>query len=253
MMGEWREQVLTRGYCVVDRIFDEAERKAIDTIIKNVWRRFGQPDINGSFGFSLPPLFECAPELARFWLNDTYLAVLRDVLDDQPLIEHAGALLVGNRREFCPWHDHLGGQDRGRQPRQVLWQRYRSQHPTRIQRVNGNIYLDGSNEANGQLLLIPRRVDDPLSEPIGDLDQEWPGQVVVDCPPASLIVFDEAVWHAARRPKMAEGNRILWGAFFIGANTPIADDHDDFSKSYMQSLYETYPDLRPLTRGNNAT
>lgn len=81
-----------------------------------------------------------------------------------------------------------------------MWDLQRLDHLDHFDRVLCNVYLDGSNDDDGPLVVSPRRLTDPWAPASLERQGDRPGQEVVYCPPGSAIVFDTGLFHSARRP-----------------------------------------------------
>lgn len=147
------------------------------------------------------------PALAPDLFGDDALQVLREVLGPRLHLELAGAVLADQTRPFTEWESHLGGVDderwrkEGRRPRQE-----------RVLRVVHFTLIDGVPE-DGAWQVLPRAIGDPV-EPAGPITEPtWPGAVRLTCPPGSVLLLEESVWHSVL-PRATPGPRRFFGAFF---------------------------------------
>src|SRR4029077_15137170 len=102
----------------------------------------GRPSRGGTFGFIMHPLLKYAPEIARFYANPTVIAALRDVLQDAPRLAHSGGLMSDSSRKFTRWHYHRSDII----DEKAVWNLNCDERPNGIERVLGNVYIDGSND-----------------------------------------------------------------------------------------------------------
>lgn len=229
------------GYCVLESVYDENECRQIRQILTDAWQRAGEPPMGGRFGFVMHPLLEYAPEMAPYYLKTEILELLALVLQDEVQLSHSGALICDETRDFCDWHYHLNSEHRSEE---VMWNLDRQDHLDYFARVLCNIYLDGSNDDVGPLIVSPRRLTDPWAPASLERLGDWPGQTIVHCPPGSAVIFDIALFHAARPPQKP-GRRFLWGGHYQGRHntTPHREDN-----RYDGPELDEYKRLYPLFR-----
>jgi hypothetical protein len=101
-----------RGYCVLESVYGENERRQIRRILTDAWQRASEPPMGGRFGFVMHPLLKYAPEMAPYYLKNEILDLLALVLQDEVRLAHSGALLCDETRDFCDWHYHLNTEHR---------------------------------------------------------------------------------------------------------------------------------------------
>lgn len=213
--------IYARGYCVLEAVYSAGECDEIRRILNAVWQHSGQPAMGGRFGFVLHPLLKYAPEMASFYLKEDVLEVLSLVLQDDVKLAHSGALICDETRDFCDWHYHRDERDE-----ETMWNTARSEHLNYFDRVLCNVYLDGSNDEVGPLVAYPRQLSAPWGPPSTERQGNWPGQEIVYCPPGSAVIFDTALFHAARQPQK-KGRRYLFGGHYQGRHntTPHREDN----------------------------
>lgn len=117
------------------------------------------------------------------------------------------------------------------------------------ERVFGNVYVDGSNLEVGPLVAIPRCLNDPIDQPFTDPRTDWPGQVTVEIPPGSVVIFDSALWHTGKRGAQP-GHRHLFGGEYQGWHNLRPHPEDNESDSPALAPYKRdLPILRRLIDG----
>ncbi len=135
------------------------------------------------------------------------------------------------------WHDHYSWDPKGVAGRE------------RIERVLFGCYVNGSTPGSGPLVVYPRRFDEPAVRPHVNDFGDWPGQVVVEAPPGSAVIFDTALWHTARRGS-EPGFRYLWGAHVQGWHSPKPHPEDnEVNGPKVQPYLERSPALRKFIAG----
>lgn len=240
-MSTPRDQVLEQGYTLLECVYSLRECDEIREIFRRCWERAGSPSTGGSFGFVMHPILKFAPELARFYNRAEVIDALRNVFQDEPRLAHSGGLMSDSSRKFTEWHYH-----RSDSVEASAWNPHRAERPATIERVLGNIYVDGSSDEMGPLLLYPRRIDDVLAPPHQERFGDWEGQRVIHCAPGSMIIFDQNVWHAARPAKCAK-RRHLFGGHYQGWNNPIPHREDNsYGGEELRHYKEQYPLFRAL-------
>ena len=131
---------------------------------------------------------------------------------DDVNLAHSGALLMDETREFCRWHNH-DGEDLDAA---ATWSLGRSKALGFVDRLLCNVYVDGSTDENGPLVVWPRKLADPWAPPTLQQDGDWEGQTVVRMPPGSAVVFDQALFHSARPPTARSVRRYIFGGHYTG-------------------------------------
>ncbi|NKB65581.1 MAG: hypothetical protein GKR89_00845 [Candidatus Latescibacteria bacterium] len=220
-MTEQAQQVFEQGYTVLEAVYSPTECVQIERILLESWERDGNRSMGGVFGCIFHPALKYAPELAPFYGREEIVKVMREVLDDEVCLAHSGALLANQARQFCGWHCHLN-RDQADKPYDKP-----AGYGRRVERLLGNVYLHGSNEKVGQLLVWKRRVTEDWDLPRPDRQAEWEGQTVVECPPGSIVIFDTALWHAARPPQ-EPCLRIIWGGHYTGKTCTVPHREDNW-------------------------
>jgi hypothetical protein len=239
-MTELARQVYEQGYCVMEGVYSAQECVEMEDVLVDAWRRDERDTMGGVFGSVFHPLLKYAPDMAPFYDRPDVVSVIGEVLQDDVCLAHSGALLADETRQFCGWHVHLNGDQYNR------WEPKPDDYGRQVERVLGNVYVHGSNETTGELLVYPRRVTDPWDAPHDELSTEWDDQDVLTCPPGSVVIFDTALWHAARAPSQP-CRRFLWGAHYsrMGDPKPHREDnwHDSPEIQAHRAKYETFASL----------
>ena len=234
MTSKLAQKVFDQGYCVLEGFFCQKSREKIISILHQVWLNANRPSLGGPFGYVLHPALKFAPELAPFYAQAEIIDLLAEILQDDVRLAHSGAILSDESRSFCDWHCHLNGKNFNQwYPRTTI--------NRGIDRLLCNVYLHGSTAQTGELLVYPRKVTDSWQMPFDNLLTEWEGQSVVNCPPGSAVIFDTALFHAARRPTQV-GPRYIWGGHYQGKNNLAPHREDNWFDSYQISQYrQEYP------------
>ena len=231
------KEVQEKGYCLFPGIYSNDEINEMRRLLDAHWEKIGHPSMAG-FGVGIHPLFPQIPELAPFLAKKEVIQTADLVVGGRARLCHAGARL--SNLESAPqigWHHHYGNWDASLIPRRA-----------RCERVLTAIYVDGSNAAAGPLIVLPRRCDDPLESPRGDVHGQWPGQVVIEAPPGSGAIFDTAVWHTASRGS-ANAIRHIFGTHVQSWDDPRAHVEDNaVDVPEVRGLVESNQVLRRLLR-----
>ena len=108
------------------------------------------------------------------------------------------------------------------------WSLSRSKSLGFVDRLLCNVYVDGSTDENGPLVVWPRRLADPWAPPTLQQDGDWEGQTVVRMPPGSAVVFDQALFHSARPPTARSVRRYIFGGHYTGWHNRRRHREDNF-------------------------
>lgn len=141
----------------------------------------------------------------------------------------------------------------------TTWSPHRTKSLDHVSRVLCNVYLDGSTDENGPLVVYPRRVTDPWlpASPHKHTEQGWSKRQVVYMPPGSACIFDACLFHYARPPAATSGlRRYIFGGHYTGWHNRRRHREDNFhqisSTREMVALEKRYPRLflpRPTLNG----
>ena len=97
-----------------------------------------------------------------------------------------------------------------------------------------NVYVDGSTDENGPLVVFPRRISDPWAPPTAPENASgeagWDGAQVVYMPPGSACIFDQALFHCARAPFAGSSpvRRYIFGGHYTGWHNRRRHREDNF-------------------------
>lgn len=208
------KQVYEQGFCVLESVYDSDEIKETHRLLDGYWHQQGSPTMSG-FGIGIHPLAEKVPAIMPFYGRQIIVDVMKAVLRDEVHLVHVGARLSNEDSESAIWwHNHYA------------WDSSKITQRDTIERILAGVYTNGSNEEAGNLIAVPRAYNDPINEPLGDSQADWPGQVKVEAPPGSVVIFDTALWHTARRGT-EPGIRHLFGAHYQGWSNPTSHPEDN--------------------------
>lgn len=196
--------------CVLDRL--RAEVGDVPLCARED-RRVAEGATISPVGLTFSGVLDRAPELDTLLLVPGLVALLREVLGDALELELTCAVISDETRPFFFWHNHVGGIDgedfRGRLP----------PPPARLGRLVCTFYATPLDERHGVMLAHPRAVGEPLAAPHPRRDAPWPDAEVVRAPAGSVLVLDEATWHAVT-PMQAPGLRRFVAGFVRAAGAP---------------------------------
>ncbi len=179
------------------------------------WESMGKPPMTG-FGVGIHPLLPVLPDLAPFFAYEPAIQTMAQLFNDTPRLVHAGARLSDlSSSSAIGWHHHYNNWDASLIPAR-----------TYCERVLYAVYVDGSNDDAGPLVVLPRKYNEPLQTPPGPINEDWPGQIIVNLPPGSGIIFDTALWHTAKRGS-ADSIRHLFGTHFQAWSDPRSHREDN--------------------------
>lgn len=202
-----RHELEERGFTALRAVFSPAECAEMRRLLDAHHTAVGAPALL-DFGLGIHPLVDQVPEMAVFYRHPAIQATAQEILGGPVVLAHTGARLADERSVgVLNWHHHYGWPVGGLARRR------------RLERLLVGVYVDGSTPESGCLVALPRRMNDPLDPPLPGLQCDWPGQVEVHAPPGSIVFFDTALWHGARRGTRP-GRRRLWGAHIQRADDP---------------------------------
>lgn len=208
------QQVYEQGFCILEAVYDAAAIQEATRLLDAYWESQNSPTMS-DFGVGIHPLAEKVPDIIPFFGQQVVVDVMELVLRDKVHLVHAGARLSNaDSAAAIGWHNHYA------------WDKEQLPRRDTISRVLAAVYVEGSNPAIGPLVVLPRRYNDPLTDPAGEFTQDWPDQMDVEAPPGSAVVFDTALWHTARRGNRP-GIRHLFGAHYQGWSNPAPHPEDN--------------------------
>lgn len=216
-----------RGYAVIEDSHSEEDVHAFREALTSLHARFDSPPpyaararelsarvLLNPTGFVVFELLGECPELSSRVLSPAVVQAARALLGDDMHLELTGANVSDASRPFFSWHNHLGGID-------VEEHRASGDAPqfARSERLIAVLYLDETDADGGELLVMPRQIDD-ATEPLGDtMAEHWEGQVTVPVPRGATLLLEQCSWHAVR-PMRRAGLRMFVGAYFTASHAP---------------------------------
>jgi len=202
------QQVYDEGFCVLPGVYSDAEVEESHRLLNEHWAQVGSPKLEG-FGMGIHPLAEKVPEMMPLFGKQIVVDVMALVLRDEVHLVHTGAR-VSNEDSAAAigWHNHYSWDDENWIPASIPGR-------AKIERILAGVYPQGSNAESGNLVVLPRKFNDPLTQPSEDMTADWDGQILVEAPRGSAVIFDTALWHTARRGTQP-GMRHLFGAHYQG-------------------------------------
>jgi hypothetical protein len=213
------EQIRTQGFAVLESLVPEREAVRHAQALHEQWRRLGEPGLYSledeilAPGVQVSPVgFTCAgilariPELAELLLRPELLAVFAELLGPGFELEYGAGVISDQTRGFFFWHHHVGGID-AEDVRGHGYPRF-----DRVERIGCTLYATALDEGCGEMLVWPRRADDPTDPPFPPGREPWPGATRVRAPIGSVVLFDQGTWHAVT-PMTRAGMRCFFGFF----------------------------------------
>jgi hypothetical protein len=211
-MSKLRSQLETRGFAILPGVYGPSERRRMTERLLSYWRADGQPPPSG-WGYGIWPLATKIPDLAGELINPALMEALAEVFGEEARVIHGGSRLASEQSApAIEWHNHYAWNTDGLRTR------------TRCERVLGGTYLDGSSIEVGPLTAVPRSLNEPIGQaPVGD----DPREEIVEMPPGSIVIFDTALWHRAKRGT-SPGFRTGFGGHYQPASEtrPHPEDND---------------------------
>jgi hypothetical protein len=214
------EQLREQGFTVLEALLGVAQVEPHASVMDELWQRVGRPTLYARedrvlepdvrvnpVGMTCAGILERIPALADLLLEPRLLAVLEALLGPSFELELGTGVLSDRSRGFFFWHHHAGGIDAEDVRALQVYP-----HHDRVQRLGCTLYASPLDEANGVMLVAPRRFDAPTAPPHPPGTEPWPGAVQVRAPAGSVIMFDEGTWHAVT-PMTVPGRRAFFGFF----------------------------------------
>jgi len=227
------QDLYTKGYTVFERVWSDAEVEMLRGRLVARWQELGKPALyvippvslaedvmTGPAGLTLRRLALREPDLVPLLYKPQVIETLRRFLGPRMRLELVAGAISDKTRPFFDWHVHIDGVD-------DAYYDYKRPYPiySKPERVVHLLYLDDIGDETGELLVLPRKIDDPTPPPYNQTLEEWPGQVEVRCPRGSVVLLEQCTWHAVRRMR-GNGVRCFIGSYFIADGVkmaPIAD------------------------------
>lgn len=213
-----------RGYAVFEDACSPADVRRIRDALATRYAELGSPptfarppaepgpDVEVSVvGLIFHQLGKHCGELAPYLLDPEVVATTRALLGDDMHLEYTAAIVNNGSRPFFPWHMHVGGVDNVVYRKQGLFPTF-----TRSERVTMLLYLDDLTPRSGELLVYPRRLEDPTRPPFDPNDEHWEGQVELACRSGTVVLLEQNTWHAARG-KQTPGLRAFVACYFTAS------------------------------------
>jgi len=227
-------EILAQGYTVIERTHDGEEVAALRDAVVGIYESHGAPTpyadparelssevLVNPTGFVIFKLLALRPDLAQILLSERLVRVARAALGDDMHLELTGAVLSDPRRPFFSWHNHIGGIDVEDYRARGVFPRF-----TTSERLIAVLYLDDIDTEGGEILVLPRRIDEPTEPPFDQRSESWEGQVPVHFPGGSTLVLEQCTWHAVR-PAIRDVRRIFVGCYLTSQAAPPTDAKDD--------------------------
>jgi hypothetical protein len=199
--------IRTQGYVLLRALLDPA-------LCREIVRALEEDRGDGSRasphdGHVIRDLERVCPLAVQAVADERVLRIARAYLGSQVEIEALAGIVSDRRRPFMPWHCHVGGVDQER-VRPTL----STMTITSPRRVMCLAYPEGCAGESGALVVAPRRLGDPLGLPGPANDPSWPDAVEIHAEPGTVVVADEALYHAVL-PQTRPGLRSIVGAYFV--------------------------------------
>ncbi len=229
-------EVYEQGFCILESIWSEKECRAAQQVLHRIWQSSGSPAMHG-WGWGVHPLLPRAPELASQFAKPEMIDVMAEVMRDDVRLVHTGARYSDNTSApSIGWHEHYSWDVSGLAGRD------------RIERLLGGCYVTGTRSPYGPLIVYPRKLNDPLDQPFPDKLGDWPGQIVVEVPPGSSVIFDTALWHNAK-VGTAAGIRYGWGGHFHGwSEDRVHPEDNDCDPPEVKDMKQAHPAFARLVQ-----
>jgi hypothetical protein len=195
------DEINAQGFCVLEEVYSADEVRDLRELLDGYWRAKGSPSLAERV-FGIHPLLTRVPGVAPYLANVTVVDTLGAILRDDVRLARTGGRISdeSSTESLIRWHNHYGWDQR------LLLERETTE------RVLALVYPDGADSDAGNLVVLPRRRNDPIP-PIDRDAPSLPGEVVPRVPPGSVVVIDSALWHTARRGTRPGRRHILGGHY----------------------------------------
>jgi hypothetical protein len=236
-------EMYEQGFTVLPAYFDSAAIQKQRDILDSYMNGHANPSQQtGNFGFTIHPMMPNVPEMAPFLDVPEAIEIAGGAMKDEVRLAHLGARISGAQSSpRIDWHHHY--------PNGNGWEEENLLKRDRIERLLIGFYPDGTMPEVGPLIAMPRRLNDPLGEPLGDRLEAWPDEQRVEAPPGSIVIFDTALWHSAARGT-GDALRHLWGTHCQGWSDPRPHPEDNLVDAPEIAEYKNkHPRLKKLIDG----
>ncbi len=227
-------QLGEESYAIWPALYDPDRVGAMRAELERVYREAGAPTPYGvgvtwlgdgieisSTGFVVHKLLGRSRTLHRDLLSREAVDLVRGVLGQDMHLEMVAGVVCDHTRPFFEWHMHVGGIDDELYRRQGLLPRFE-----RAERISMIVYLDEMDEHSGQLLVLPRKITDPMTPPQPIASRAWDGQIAVRGPAGTAVFMEQSTWHAVL-PRNHASPRMFVGFWFAAAHATQAERTDE--------------------------
>lgn len=225
----YADEVVQKGYSVIDGLYSPDEVEDIRAELAALYEQTQRPPLHSRYTQFLAPniriertganyysVADQRPGLSRYRMKPFVFQVLRRLLGDDFILDMTLCQICDQSRPFLTWHHHLGGLDQDLY--QDLYDRERLAAIDVPRRLNVFVYLDDISPAGGQLLLYPKVVS-PLEPPFPETRPEWDGRVAANFSKGTVVLLDQATWHAATSRSLP-GLRMIFGIYVSERHAP---------------------------------
>ncbi len=229
------EQLRRESFAVWPALYGAEQIAAFRAELARVHRDAGAPRPYGegvtwlaenlelsSTGLVVHKLLGRATALQQGLLPADAVAIVRNLLGADMRLEMVAGVISDHTRPFFQWHMHVGGIDDERYRREV--RRPTFEAPQRIAML---VYLDEMRADDGQLLVMPRQITDPIAPPFPITQRHWEGQVAVEAPAGTAVWMEQSTWHAVLPRKEGATLRMFVGFWFASADATQAERVDE--------------------------
>lgn len=239
------DPVYAQGYCVLEDVYSPSETQDMRHLLDEHWRAAGSPSLRER-GFGIHPLLQRVPAIAEYLANPTVVGTLAEALGDDVRLARTGARITdeSSAASLAQWHNHFH------------WDSDSLMARTKIERMLALIYPEGTSDEVGNFIGLPRRVNEPMQD-IDRRAERLPGEVVLRVPPGSVVIFDTAFWHSARRGSRPGRRHVLGGQYqgwSVGRShpddTPVDTPEIARFKAQSETLCRLVEEPHVASRGN---
>ena len=212
-MSACADEILARGWTILPRPLDANALEKLVTTLDRLRSTVASTPLHArddlvvaddakvsAVGLAFFGLLERAPELGEMFARPELVALLHEILGAELDLEQCTGVLSDETRPFFFWHNHRGGID-GADFRESP-----GPAPARIERLVCTFYGTPLDAENGRMWICSRRVGDALEPPHPPGREPWPDARAIEAPAGSILVLDEATWHAVA-PMTRAGTR----------------------------------------------